>query len=326
LAAGVPGPGPIPRELAKVNLPDYVIEPPDILLIDAIRVVPKPPYRVEPFDALFIQAEEVLPKEPVGGIFRVEPGGTVNLGLSYGSVRLEGLTLEEAQAAIGRHLKAGGFPESKVGPVGLAQSRGLQAIQGEHLVRPDGKVVLGVYGAVPVSGLTLEEAKAAIESHLSRFLLRPEISLDVSGYNSKVYYVILNLAGAGEQIVRLPVTGNETVLDALAQVGGLQPFSSKKRVWLARPAPPEAKCDQILPVDWQGITTGASTRTNYQILPGDRVFVAADPLIQIDNFLAKLFSPVERIFGITLLGNATVRAVGASPFNNTGNGTGTGGF
>ena len=31
------------KELAKVSLPPYVIEPPDILLIDALRVVPKPP-------------------------------------------------------------------------------------------------------------------------------------------------------------------------------------------------------------------------------------------------------------------------------------------
>src|SRR6516225_1003029 len=35
---------PIPRELAKVSMPEYVIEPPDILLIDAVRVIPLPPY------------------------------------------------------------------------------------------------------------------------------------------------------------------------------------------------------------------------------------------------------------------------------------------
>src|SRR5262245_61255400 len=38
----------LPRELAKVPMPPYVIEPPDILLIDAIRVVPLPPYKIAP--------------------------------------------------------------------------------------------------------------------------------------------------------------------------------------------------------------------------------------------------------------------------------------
>src|SRR5262245_27440208 len=44
----------LPRELDKAHLPDYVIEPPDILLINAVRVTPKPPYRIAPGDALLL--------------------------------------------------------------------------------------------------------------------------------------------------------------------------------------------------------------------------------------------------------------------------------
>src|SRR5262249_42111233 len=66
----------LPRELAKVSLPSYVIEPPDILQIDALRVVPLPPYRVEPLDGLLIQATDVRPEEPISGIFTIAPEGT----------------------------------------------------------------------------------------------------------------------------------------------------------------------------------------------------------------------------------------------------------
>jgi hypothetical protein len=31
--------------------------------------------------------------------------------------------------------------------------------------------------------------------------------------------------------------------------------------------------EQILPVDWNGITRAGNTRTNYQLLPGDRLYV-----------------------------------------------------
>src|SRR5262245_25010467 len=93
-----PPPGcPIPRELEKVSLPAYVVEPPDILLIDALRVVPRPPYRIEPLDSLFIHVTKTKPEEPISGIYAVEPDGVVNLGFAYGTVRLVGLTLAEAK-------------------------------------------------------------------------------------------------------------------------------------------------------------------------------------------------------------------------------------
>ena len=73
----------------------------------------------------------------------------------------------------------------------------------------------------------------------------------------------------GDNVRRLPVTGNETVLDAIAKVNGLSQLSSKK-IWIARPAPDQFGCQQILPVDWDAITQGGQTATNYQVLPGDR--------------------------------------------------------
>ena len=45
---------PLPNEKAKTTLPAYVIEPPDVLIIDGIRLIPRPPYRVEPLDVLLI--------------------------------------------------------------------------------------------------------------------------------------------------------------------------------------------------------------------------------------------------------------------------------
>ena len=52
---------PLPRELDKQTLPDYVIEPPDILLIDAISVVP---IRVSAGDVLFIHVTNAFETRP----------------------------------------------------------------------------------------------------------------------------------------------------------------------------------------------------------------------------------------------------------------------
>jgi protein involved in polysaccharide export with SLBB domain len=131
--------------------------------------------------------------------------------------------------------------------VTLAESRAMQQIRGEHLVRPDGKVALGTYGSVYVTGMTLEQAKQAIQLHLSTYLAEPEISLDIAGFNSRVYYVVFNLAGAGQVVHRLPCTGNETVMDAIAELKGLPAGSFRKKIWVARPSPADSPSNQIMP-------------------------------------------------------------------------------
>jgi polysaccharide export outer membrane protein len=308
----------VPRELATLSQPPYVIEPPDILLIDAIRLIPKPPYRVEPLDTLAIRVSPPPPEDqPIGGIYSVEPDGKVNLGFSYGSVRVARMTTEQARAAIAQHLR-GTFKPGFVVTVAVAESRAMQLIRGPHLVRIDGTVSLGVYGAVYVDNMTIPQAKAAIEAHLAQFLVDPEVSLDVSGYNSKVYYVISDGAGSGEQVTRLPMTGKTTVLDAIGLVNGLSPVACKSRIWVARPAPAGSCAEMILPVDWRGITQKGETATNYQILPGDRLYVHSDPLITVDTYLARILSPFERTFGTILLVNTTLQNL-----RGTGIGTGT---
>ncbi len=46
---------------------------------------------------------------------------------------------------------------------------------------------------------------------------------------------------------------------------------------------------QILPVDWKAITAQAATETNYQLMPGDRVFVAEDKMVAFDTGLGLTF-------------------------------------
>jgi polysaccharide export outer membrane protein len=301
----------VPRELEKISLPPYVIEPPDILMINAVKVVPKPPHKIEPFDGLLIRVLGALPDQPIADAFSVDPEGKVDLGPSYGRVQVVGLTIDEAQSAIQRHLSQ--VLEQPQVSVSLAFSSGAQQIQGEHLVGPDGRVNLGTYGSVYVSGSTLEEAKKAVEKQLSNYLDDPQVVVDIFAYNSKKYYIITQGAGFGDNVDEAPITGNETVLDAIAHIGGLSQLSSTK-IWIARPAPNGVGCEQILPVNWEDISQGASTATNYQIMPGDRLFIAQDPYRAFDSKLSKITAPIERIFGIVSLGTAMAQRI--KQFNN----------
>jgi len=308
----------LPHELAQATLPPYVIEAPDVLQIDAVRLIPKPPYRINPLDILAIQVTNTPALAPVSGLYSVDPDGRVDLGTNYGRVQVEGMTLPEAKTAIFDYLKMqGGLKPPFDVTVGLADSRGLQLIRGPHLVRVDGTVGLGVYGSVHVDGLTIEDARAAIEQHLSQFLLKPEISLDVVGFNSKVYYVVTDGGGAGQQVVRLPMTGKTTVLDAVSQVNGLSPVSSKHLIYLVRPTPAACKADdEVYKIEWNAIVRRGEVGTNYQVLPGDRIYVDAQPLVVVDTALARFLAPWDRLFGSVGLGNSTVREFLTPIFTN----------
>jgi polysaccharide biosynthesis/export protein len=309
----------VPRELCKAVLPIYVIEPPDMLVIDAVHIVPKPPYRLRAMDAVSLSVQGVPADMPIAGVYPIEPGGILRLGANYGSLKVAGMTVEQAEVAIQEYLKA--TVKEPVVNASLADMATKQQIAGQHLVGPDGRVTLGSYGSVCVVGMTLEQAKAAIEQHLSQFLDSPEISLDVFAYNSKVYYVITQGAGSGDGVYRFPSTGNETVLDAISQINGLN-FNSSKKIWIARPTDEPGQV-QLLPVDWDGITSQAMASTNYQLMPGDRLFVAEDKMVALDTGLAKFIAPFERVMGFSILGVGTVTRFSGPVLKGGGNANGS---
>jgi polysaccharide export outer membrane protein len=149
---------------------------------------------------------------------------------------------------------------------------------GTYLVRPDGTVNLGPLGAVAVAGLTQEQAAAAIRQAVTdrmpgypRSGQTPVATVAIRSANSKRFYVVTD-SPDGEQVAPFPCTGNETVMDALARSGALGTVAGKA-VAVNRPVGPG--CFQSLPVDWVGITQQGQTATNYQLLPGDRLYVKA---------------------------------------------------
>jgi len=249
IVPSVPG---APREFEKKSLPEYVVEPPDIL-------------RIQATDAI-TGADRLL--QPLRGEFLVRPDGTVNMGI-YGQVYVAGYTLNMVKDVVADTLF-------------------------ERLPERLKKKYTDDTGKVR-EAITKEGVKS-------------ELDVDVIGYNSKFYYIITDGGGYGQAVYRIPSTGNETVLDALGQINGLPVVASKKHIWVARATLHDVDHPMIMPVDWKGISELGSARTNYQIFPGDRIFVQSDALIRADSFLAKLLSPYERIVGATLLTSTTLNS------------------
>jgi polysaccharide export outer membrane protein len=189
----------------------------------------------------------------------------------------------------------------------------------DRLVQPNGKINLEFYGDVSVVGLTSDQIKAKVVLHLGRYLSdvslglvridengepvkdgrtgRPiavspfdtdKVYIEVTGYNSKVYYVQGDVALPG----RLPWTGNETALDALNYAGGFLPTADPWSIRLVRPARGKTPA-KVYKVDYQAIVERGDPTTNYQLFPGDRIFVDRDATVKATVRVNRIEEPFK---------------------------------
>jgi polysaccharide export outer membrane protein len=242
----------IPTEFKKVSMPDYVVEPPDLVLVEVL---------------------EALPGRPISGERLVRPDGKITLGF-YGDVYVAGLTIQEMKEKIVLHLRKYLTDEA----MGLVE---IDPVTGTGRTDESGKLI------------TVEPKDT------------DRVFVDVTAYNSKNYYVLGDVAAPG----RLPVTGNETVLDAIQFAGGLIPTAAPQNIRLVRPAPPGACCEQILPVNLAAIMSGGDSTTNYQLMPGDRIVVYRDPIVRTTIFIDRLAAPFQTVLNSILQTSFTIRAI-----------------
>jgi protein involved in polysaccharide export with SLBB domain len=141
----------------------------------------------------------------------------------------------------------------------------------DQTILADGKIDLGEYGRVLVAGKPLEDVEATVQAIIQA--KTPDagpINVRLIGRNSKVYYVLGQVNSPGS----FPLQGRETVLDGIVAAGGLNTRASRSNIILSRPSPPEG-CRKVLPVCYRQIVQLGDTTTNYQIQPGDRIYVPA---------------------------------------------------
>jgi len=136
-------------------------------------------------------------------------------------------------------------------------------------VLPDGTINLGRYGRVVVAGKTVDEIEALVrETVRAQEPAAGPVIVRVVTRVSKVYYVLgeVNAPGA------FTLSGRETVLDGILAAGGLNDRGSRKDIILSRPTR-AGGCRVVLPVCYYEIVQLGDTTTNYQLAPGDRIFV-----------------------------------------------------
>jgi polysaccharide biosynthesis/export protein len=159
----------------------------------------------------------------------------------------------------------------------------------DQTVQSDGTIDMGAYGRLQVAGRSVPEIERQAQSLiLHHETLKqqhrlashngngppPEQNLDYGinvrlvNQESAMFYVLGEVNAPGSY----PLTGHETVLDALIAAGGLAGKANEHKLILSRPRTPEQP-RVILPICYHQIVQLGETTTNYQLQPGDRIYV-----------------------------------------------------
>lgn len=135
-------------------------------------------------------------------------------------------------------------------------------------VRPDGMISFPFLGDLAVAGLTPQELRYLLVQELEEYLdtLPEEVSVVVEEIHSYTVSVLgeVNLPG------KYPVNGPVTVLDVLAQAGGMTEFAASSRIQIFRN---EQGVMRRIRFNYGDALSSQPSAERMRILPGDIVLV-----------------------------------------------------
>ncbi len=134
------------------------------------------------------------------------------------------------------------------------------------VVRPDGRISMPLLKEVSVVGLTPTQLEKLITEQLTKFLTAPDVTVIVSGINSKKIYLV----GAVKKEGPIPYTYRMSVFQALSEAGGLTDYAKRKKIYVLRH---ENGRDFKLLFDYDAALKGERMDLNIPLMAGDTIVV-----------------------------------------------------
>ena len=141
-----------------------------------------------------------------------------------------------------------------------------QAMSGDVVVRPDGKISLPLLNDVQAAGYTPEQLAAIVGKAAAKYVADPLASVIVRQINSRKVFVLGAVGKQGPVVL----TSDMTVLQLIALVGGLQEYADKKGIVVVRQ---ENGREKRMKFNYNEVIEGKKLEQNIMLKPGDTVLV-----------------------------------------------------
>lgn len=132
-------------------------------------------------------------------------------------------------------------------------------------IRSDGRIPMPFAGEVVAAGKHPLELAKEIETRLKEFLVSPRVSVSVDTAAPVVVTVLGEVGNKGNQSLEPPAT----LLQALAQAGGLSDFADDEAIFVVRRTPTNRR----IRFTWDALINNTGGAGTFQLRSGDVVVV-----------------------------------------------------
>ena len=167
-------------------------------------------------------------------------------------------------------------------------------------IRPDGNISMGLIGQVPVAGKTVPGLISFLEKQYKGILRTPSISVQVVNFANRRAFV-------GGEVVHpgvINLTGEQTALGAIVEVGGLTKLAKSNNIMVVRRSASGAPETFHLALQRKHKPTAQAA--TFVLRPYDVVLVSESGVARanraVDQYVFK-FMPPQFAFGFTYLLN-----------------------
>ncbi len=142
-----------------------------------------------------------------------------------------------------------------------------------------GKVSLPLMGSVRIGGLTIPEAKKVLQKAFEKYVTNPQVNIEIAEYNG----FRVSVLGEVEKPDVYSLKGTRTVLDVLAQAGGLKDDASRTII-LTHLGPEN---HSALYINLEKLVDNWKFSKDLMLQPGDILYVPKADNIFVDGFVRK---------------------------------------
>jgi polysaccharide export outer membrane protein len=142
-------------------------------------------------------------------------------------------------------------------------------VNGDVVVRPDGKISFAFLNEIQAAGLTPEQLRAVLTTAFSTYQQDPTVTLVVKQINSRKVYITGEVGRPGFY----PLTEHMTVLNLISVAGGVSAYAHKDNISVLRIV--NGVTTRIAKVNYDDIIDGKANalKQNIELKPGDQVIV-----------------------------------------------------
>jgi len=143
------------------------------------------------------------------------------------------------------------------------QVYGSPEFSGAHMIRPDGMITMPFLGDIKAAGFAPTELSGVIRERLRKYIVDPDVSVQVTTVNSKKFYIQGEVGRTGGFPLLVPTR----VLEALVNAGGFREFANQKKIVIMRVT------GERLHFNYKEVIAGKNMDQNVFLKPGDIIIV-----------------------------------------------------